>query len=159
MSRYDREAALRYAEQWALARNPRFLNFDRLGGDCTNYVSQCLYAGIKEMNYTPVYGWYYSSSYKRTPSWTGVAFLYEFLVNNKKAGPRAEEVARPLVSPGDIAQIGHADGRFFHSPFVVAVTPEEIYIAAHSHDCWMRPLSSYAYDRVRYLHVTGSGDA
>ena len=156
MSRYDREAALRYAQQWALSRNPNFLNFDRMGGDCTNFVSQCIYAGCREMNYTPAQGWYYTSGYKRSPSWAGVEFLYQFLIKNRTQGPRAMEVDKQQVRPGDLTQLGHANGTFYHSQLIVQVTPEEIYIAAHSYDCWMRPLSSYTYDRGRFLRVIGS---
>ena len=36
---YDRKAAVEYARKWAYGRNPQYYNFDRLGGDCTNYVS------------------------------------------------------------------------------------------------------------------------
>ena len=60
---YRREAALQYAKQWALGRNPRYYNFEELGGDCTNFASQCIYAGSGVMNYTPVTGWYYTVSY------------------------------------------------------------------------------------------------
>ncbi len=55
---YRREAALQYAERWALGRNPRYLDFEKLGGDCTNFASQCIYTGSGGMNYTPVMGWY-----------------------------------------------------------------------------------------------------
>ena len=41
---YDRQAAVDYAHRWAYHRNPDFYNFDELGGDCTNFASQCLYA-------------------------------------------------------------------------------------------------------------------
>jgi hypothetical protein len=41
---YDRARALAYAEKWALSRNPAYFSFDGLGGDCTNFISQCLYA-------------------------------------------------------------------------------------------------------------------
>ena len=80
--KYDRKKALEYAKEWAFKRNPKYLNFENIGGDCTSYVSQCMYAGCKVMNYTPIYGWYYKSSYDRSPSWSGVEFLFNFLVNN-----------------------------------------------------------------------------
>lgn len=67
---YDRAAAVRYAHRWAYGRNPRFYNFDELGGDCTNFASQCLYAGTGIMNYMPTYGWYYLSSNDKAPAWT-----------------------------------------------------------------------------------------
>ena len=67
---YDRQAAVAYAHRWAYLRNPAFYNFDKLGGDCTNFASQCLYAGAGVMDYTPTFGWYYNSQYSRAPAWT-----------------------------------------------------------------------------------------
>lgn len=53
---YDREAAVAYAKRWAFSRNPAFYDFSRIGGDCTNFASQCIYAGAKVMNFTPTFG-------------------------------------------------------------------------------------------------------
>ncbi|MBR4879641.1 MAG: amidase domain-containing protein, partial [Clostridia bacterium] len=55
---YNRLAAVRYARKWALSRNPMYYNFDETGGDCTNFASQCIYAGAGVMNFGPLYGWY-----------------------------------------------------------------------------------------------------
>ena len=48
---YDRQSAVDYAKLWAKARNSRYMNFDGMGGDCTNFASQCLFAGTGIMNY------------------------------------------------------------------------------------------------------------
>ena len=40
----DAEKAVRYAGKWAYGRNPAYFDFDGLGGDCTNFISQCIYA-------------------------------------------------------------------------------------------------------------------
>ncbi len=151
---YDRQAAVSYARRWALDRNPAFYSFDRIGGDCTNFASQSIHAGTKIMNYTPVMGWYYRSSYDRSPSWTGVGYLYNFLINNKSVGPYARVVSQEEAEPGDIVQLGTNDGRFYHSPVITAVTPQ-ILVAAHSDDSLDRPLSSYVYDQARFLHIEG----
>lgn len=45
--RYNREKAVEYARRWAYDRNPQYYNFDPIGGDCTNFVSQCLFAGSR----------------------------------------------------------------------------------------------------------------
>ena len=45
MLRYNRRAAVAYAHRWAFRRNPVFYDYEGLGGDCTNFASQCLYAG------------------------------------------------------------------------------------------------------------------
>ena len=50
---YNRENAVAYAKKWAYGRNPKYYDFSDLGGDCTNFASQCIYAGSGIMNYTP----------------------------------------------------------------------------------------------------------
>ena len=151
---YDRNAAVAYARKWALDRNPAYYNFDGIGGDCTNFASQSIYAGARTMNFTPVMGWYYRSSYDRTPSWSGVEYLYNFLVNNKSVGPYAHVVSQDEAAPGDIVQLGTSNGHFYHSPVITSVSPT-IMVAAHTDDSLNRPLSSYIYDQARFLHIDG----
>ena len=151
---YDRDAAVAYARVWAMLRNPVYYDFERIGGDCTNFASQCLYAGARRMNFTPVMGWYYRSSYDRTASWTGVEYLYNFLVNNKGVGPYARLVPQREVRPGDIVQLGTREGHFYHSPVVVAIAPM-LLVAAHTNDAMNRPLDTYTYDVARFLHIEG----
>ena len=150
---YDRRSAVAYARRWALSRNPAYYDFEKIGGDCTNFASQCIYAGSGVMNGTPTMGWYYRSVNDRTPSWSGVAYLYNFLVNNRSVGPYARLVLRDEAQPGDIAQLGH-NGDYYHSPVITAVSPR-ILVAAHTFDALDRPLDSYAYETVRLLHIEG----
>lgn len=152
---YNRQAAYDYAKKWAFGRNPAFYDFSAIGGDCTNFASQCIYAGARAMNYTPTFGWFYRSANDRTPSWTGVEFLYNFLVNNEGAGPFAKEVPLNELEVGDIVQLGRATGDFYHSPVVVGVRRGNIYVAAHSYDAFNRPLSSYRYEQARGIHILG----
>ena len=150
---YDREKAVAYAHRWAMGRNPAYYDFQEIGGDCTNFASQCIFAGAGVMNYTPLYGWYYISASDRTASWTGVEYLYNFLIGNRGAGPYAESVRREELAPGDIVQLGSPNGVFYHSPVVVAVTGnglDGILVAAHTEDSDWRPLSTYRPARVRY---------
>lgn len=157
---YNREKAVQYAHKWAYARNPAYLDFEKLGGDCTNFASQCIYAGSGMMNYTPVYGWYYISSYNRTASWTGVNYLYDFLVNNKGPGPFAEVTDVSDAQPGDIAQLSFSDGRVFdHSPVIVSAgNPpgrDGILVAAHTYDTDYYRLMEFEPVYIRYLHIIG----
>ena len=151
---YDRQAAVAYAKVWALLRNPLYYDFEHVGGDCTNFASQCIYAGAREMNFTPVMGWYYRSSYDRTASWSGVEYLYNFLTGNEGVGPYARVVTAQEVQPGDIVQFGTQQGHFYHSPVIVAVSPL-ILVAAHTDNAINRPLDTYAYDVARFLHIEG----
>ena len=41
----DRTRAVEYARRWALSRNPIFEDYTGIGGDCTNFVSQAIFAG------------------------------------------------------------------------------------------------------------------
>jgi len=157
---YDRQAAVAYAHRWAYYRNPNFYNFDELGGDCTNFASQCLYAGSGVMNYTPTFGWYYNSQHSRAPAWTGVQFFYNFLTRNPESpGPIGEEAGPDQVNPGDFAQLRFHPGAFSHCPIVVEVggppTLENILVAAHSEDADYRPLSTYPAVEVRFLRILG----
>ena len=76
---YDRKAAVLYAHQWAYGRNPRFYDYENLGGDCTNFTSQCIYAGSGIMNFTPTFGWYYIDANQKAPAWTGAPYPWNFL--------------------------------------------------------------------------------
>jgi hypothetical protein len=152
---YNRTTAVEYAKRWALSRNPRYFDFSDYGGDCTNFISQCLYAGSNIMNYTPTFGWYYITSYDRTPSWTGVNFLYDFLVNNTGPSVYASIASLSHVEPGDVIQLGDATDRFYHSLLICGFTHSDILICTHTNDSYMRPLSSYHYATIRYLHVEG----
>ncbi len=151
---YNRTAAVSYARKWALRRNPAYYNFDNIGGDCTNFASQCIYAGAGVMNFTDVFGWYYRSSYDRTPSWSGVEYLYNFLTTNKSVGPYAQVMSQRDVLPGDIVQLGTTSGDFYHSPVITSISPM-ILVAAHSDDALDRPLNSYNYGMLRFLHIDG----
>lgn len=152
---YERSAVVEYAKKWALSRNPAYLDFEELGGDCTNFASQCIYAGSGVMNWTPVMGWYYASSNRRTASWTGVEYLYRFLTTNQGPGPYAKEVDATDALPGDLVQLGTASGHFYHSPVIVENGSAGILVAAHTFDAWRRPLNTYVYDRARFLHILG----
>ena len=61
---YNRSNAVLYAMEWAFSRNPQYYNFDPVGGDCTSFVSQCIYAGSNVMNYDKINGWYYINGYE-----------------------------------------------------------------------------------------------
>ncbi len=152
---YDREKAVRYAREWAFGRNPAYYDFSRLGGDCTNFASQCIFAGSGIMNFTPVYGWFYRSLNDRTASWTGVEYLYNFLTANDGAGPYAEVAPLSRLERGDIVQLGTETGDFYHSPVVVGFAGRSILVAAHSDDAYGRTLTSYRAAVMRGIHILG----
>jgi len=158
---YNRTAAVLYAHQWAYGRNPAFYDYEKLGGDCTNFASQCIYAGAGIMNFTPTFGWYYIDANQKAPAWTGVEFLWNFLTRTQfTPGPAARPCRLQDLLPGDVIQLSFQGERFQHSPVVVSVgwpvTPENVLVAAHSYDADNRPLSTYDYQSIRFLHITGA---
>ena len=158
---YDRRAAVSYAHRWAYGRNPAYYDYEHLGGDCTNFASQCIFAGSGIMNFTPTFGWYYIDANQKSPSWTGVPYLYNFLTRDGVAvGPVGEPCAMEDLRPGDLIQLSFKGDGFQHSPVVVAVrfpiVPENILVAAHSSDADNRPLSTYEYRDIRFLHMIGT---
>ena len=159
---YNRAAAVAYANEWAYRRNPEYFDFSELGGNCTNFASQCLYAGSGVMNYTPIYGWYYISLNNRAPAWTGVDELYRFLTTNRGSGPRGRVTGLGEIRDGDIIQLKFDNGpRFAHSPVVVDAgnnTPSGILVAANSYDANCRPLSTYNYVDIRPIHIVDVGE-
>lgn len=161
---YNRRAAVEYAHKWAFGRNPEFYDFSEIGGDCTNFASQCLYAGSGVMNFTPDLGWYYIDPNNRAPAWTGVPFFWDFMTRkNRTVGPWGINSTINLIRPGDFVQIRFRESGpiFAHTPVVVSVgyppNLSNILIAAHSNDSDNRPLSTYEnVDEFRFLHIIGS---
>lgn len=160
MKYYNRGAAVEYARKWALSRNPVYYDYELLGGDCTNFCSQCVYAGARVMDYRQTFGWYYKSANDKSPSWTGVEFLYNYLTRkNPTPGPWGYETTIENIRPGDIVQMSFGLGRFSHSPFIIAVLPEvvtldSILVAAHSEDSLDRPLSTYSFTDIRFIRIS-----
>ena len=158
---YDRKAAVLYAHQWAYGRTPRFYDYENLGGDCTNFTSQCIYDGSGIMNFTPTFGWYYIDANQKAPAWTGVEYFWNFFTRKTfSIGPVGEVSALEQMRPGDIVQLSFKGGSFQHSPVVVAVgevpSLENVLVAAHSYDADNRPLSTYEFRDIRFLHITGT---
>lgn len=159
---YDRERAVAYARRWARDRNPIFFDFTGRGGNCTNFVSQCIFAGCCQMNFTPDFGWYYISPNERAAAWTGVEFFYNYITDNAVGpgvgnglGPFGREVQNRLLLPGDVIQLGRRDGDYYHTLIVTGYGRRTYLVSAQSDDALNRPLSSYNYDRIRYIHIEG----
>lgn len=154
---YNRNSAKEYAKKWAYQRNPAYYNYDSLGGDCTNFVSQCVFEGSKTMNYSKN-GWYYKDGNDKSPSWTGVEFLHNFLINNKSVGPFAKKTQIEELDVGDIIQLSFNGTTFGHSLFIVEKlgnSLDNIFVATHTFDSYGRRVSSYNYEKERFLHIEG----
>lgn len=157
---YKRDRAVEYADFWAYRRNPEYYSFSGIGGDCTNFVSQCIYYANGVMNYTKDFGWYYIDINDRAAAWTGVDFFYNFITTNEGVGPYGEETSIENIEIGDVIQMQfNDDSTFQHTVIVMSIdgepSPETIRVAAHSNDSNCRQLDSYQYQAIRFLHILG----
>ena len=152
---YQRENAVAYARKYAFSQNSQFANFAGIGGNCTNFVSQSIYAGSCEMNYTPTFGWYFISLDDRSPSWTGVDYFYNFIIENADVGPYGREATSDELELGDVIQLARESDGYYHSLLVVGFDGEDILVAAQTDNAYARPLSSYDYDYARYIKILG----
>ncbi|MBR3133201.1 MAG: amidase domain-containing protein [Clostridia bacterium] len=150
---YNRDKTVAYAKKWAFGRNPKYYNYDNVGGDCTNFISQCLYNGSKVMNYEKTTGWYYINGNNKSPSWTGVEFLYKFIVNNKGVSIFGKEVKEDEIEIGDVIQLSFDGSSFGHS--LILVNKNEMTVAAHTFNTYNRKLSTYIYEKARFIHIVG----
>jgi hypothetical protein len=160
---YLRENAVLYARKYAFVRNPLFATFEGIGGNCTNFVSQCILAGSCVMNFTPIYGWYFLSLRRRSPSWSGVEFFYNFITQkpeyvqeNGGVGPYGVEAPTTMIEPGDVVQLANEQGTYYHTLMITGTEGDDFLVSAHTNDARNRPLSTYNYASARFLHIRGA---
>ncbi|MBQ8372354.1 MAG: amidase domain-containing protein [Clostridia bacterium] len=152
---YIRDRAVSYAKKYAFSQNPVFGNFRGIGGNCTNFVSQAIYAGSCVMNYTPTYGWYYRSLDDRSPSWTGVQYFYNFMTANTGVGPFGHDATIDELEIGDVIQLGREEDGYYHTLLVVGFDGDDTLVSAQTDDAYGRPLSTYTYDFARFIKIDG----
>ncbi len=159
---YNRARAVEYAKTWAFSRNPLFIDFTGRGGDCTNFVSQSIYAGSCQMNFTMDFGWYFITSENRAPAWTSVEYFYDFITGapnfisrNGGIGPYGIEVGAEGVVEGDVVQLADSSGDFYHTLLITGFRNGQTLVTAHSNDALDKPLSEYNFADLRYIHIEG----
>ena len=116
--KYNREKAVAYAMKWWNRNNPAFPIFSV---DCTNYVSQCLYAGGAPMWGAPnrETGWW-SDITNWSLSWSVAHSFYWYFLSEPR-GIQAVEVKSPTeLYVGDVICYDfQGDNRWDHVTIVV----------------------------------------
>lgn len=154
---YNRERATAYAKEWAFERNSQYLNFDGMGGDCTSFASQCLYAGTGVMNYTKDTGWYYNSPNDRAAAWSGAEYFIKFMLNNNGVGPFAAALSVNQLDVGDFISLSNGTV-YYHTLVVTGFSGSVPLVAAHTDDSYMRRLDTYHYDSAQGIHIIGANN-
>ena len=108
------------------------------------------------MNYNKN-GWFYKNGNNKSPSWSGVEFLYNFIINNKGVGPYGFEIPITEINLGDLIQLSFDGEKFGHSLIAVKIKKpvnlDNIFIAAHTYDSYNKPISEYNFKKVRFIHI------
>ena len=131
---YSGEKAAEYALRYALVPNPSYQYFSSHGdggGDCTNFISQCLHAGGAAMAFGTSSPWWYNNmgtsqtdDDKHSISWAVANSLYWALrtrCGEKIPGIKAQEVDDlGLLRIGDIIQYENIGGAIYHSAIITS---------------------------------------
>ena len=164
---YDRAAALAYADQYAMTRNDSWADFSYSGGNCQNYVSQCLLAGgIPADPYGDAVWTYGGEGYERSGSWASVSQFVSYAAANTGYG-LAAQVGAPYGSgqPGDIIQMGDGDGEGWHHTVLIrdVVTNGsgavvDYLVNSNTNDMRNYPASLYGYPVFALTRIAGWND-
>lgn len=136
---YMRNKAVKYALDYALKPNTKYKYMKSMGddgGDCSNFVSQCLAAGGAPMAYGPQRPWWYNkrnssdtSKHTWSQSWSVAHSLYWCLKvrgNINIPGVKAIEVpSLDMLELGDLIQYEDSSGIIYHSAIITAFTTEK----------------------------------
>jgi hypothetical protein len=158
---YDRYQAWYHAYHWWNDFDPAYGVYGNNGiygnDDCTNFASQSLRAGGCAFDNTGDYQWFYYGYYipDRTPSWTGVVPMWDYLVHNNWTGPNGVQAWVDGIELADIVQLDFGAG-FQHTPVIVNIydrTFDGIRVATHSDPHYNYPVSAWGGATVRFCHI------
>lgn len=141
-SSYDGAKARNYAAKYALSYNSNYSNYNGRGGDCTNFVSQCIYAGGIPTDAT----WK-----KNSNAWIRVTELRNWLVKKRYA---KEFTWQSNAKEGDLVQLYNSSNGWYHSLIITYKrTDGQLFVSSHSADYYNRALANYT-SKMRYLILT-----
>lgn len=162
---------VKYACEFALKNKNDRLFYTAGNSDCTNFVSQCIWASFG--NYNPLDNNYTISNIKQercmiknvwlgnkyggTTAWENVEALWSFILNKEGVNAKGINQNKPAsdlnlneISEGDIVQVRKRnDYRYSHSTYVTLVKREDgessIYVSQHSYDKLNRNLEDLIF--------------
>lgn len=160
-----------YALEFALKNKNDRLFYTAGDSDCTNFVSQCVWASLG--NYNPLDNDYTVSNIKKekcmiknlwlgnqyggTAAWENVEALWTFILSRPEFKAKGVNQNQPLsnlnlddISEGDIIQVRKRnDYRYSHSAYVTSVKKDKdsnfIYVSQHSYDKLNRNLEDLIF--------------
>lgn len=167
MQNYSREKAIKYASDYAMTPNSEYNYFkiyNETGGDCTNFVSQCLHAGGFIMDFNGRAPWWYRQNgiSKATAdtcsmSWSNANSLYWCLkMRNqlKLTGIKGMEVDdMSELELGDIIFYENLKGIINHSALITDIVQNIPYISQHSVEAFNIPPFKPTKKKMHFVKI------
>ena len=164
--KYDRRSATSYAMQYALEPNKYYKFYEFVngnGGDCTNFVSQCLRAGGASMDYNNVRPWWYDERGKASICWAVANSLFWYLKTNQRLnrnaikGLEVEDLSK--IEIGDVVFYENYNKSIFHAAIITSFTEEsgsrQPRISQHSYNQINETyIKSYDYKKAHFIKIT-----
>ena len=173
---YSSGDAVNYAMAWVdpikvIRNEDDFGIYDDYGGNCNNFISQCLNAGGIPMDnigdIKTQWKWYDDAvnfdeiPSGRSPSWAGVEEFYTYASENTGFGLKAV-VGDNVYSgrPGDVLQFAK-DGDWVHSVIITEVVKDDqgnvldYLVNSNTTDRINYPVSAYGYIDLRLIKIMG----
>lgn len=162
---YSRPDAVEYAKKYALSPNPKYKYFpliDDNGGDCANFLSQCLKAGGAPMTYQGEHQWWYNAKPNDATwsiPWAVAHSLYWTLKINEESnftGPKGKEVFDiGEMELGDLLFFSNNENKIFHSAIITGFFGNEPLISQHSFEALNIPyFKSWNAFRIHLLKIS-----
>lgn len=146
-SDYESSDAVQYAEDYYDNYNDDYPDWGPSGGDCANFVSQCLHAGGKPMEGTPGTSaeatdwsnWFSEGSTRNTKkvssTWRGANAFKSYWHSNATDDNEFTEVDSDSFDfgwKGDAVSLLNSNGRAFHTLIIVGYDSPDFICRAHS---------------------------
>ena len=151
---------MNYAIKWCYFRNSQYYSY---GQDCTNFVSQCLFAGGIPMTFNVNYDVWHSMRYKNGKSWSDYSWKVSAswrLCNDNFKYFKKSKYAKQVITIYDNKesvkfasnklQIGdpiyfddNNDGIPNHAAIITKIKNKKIYYTAHSTSNMNKDLEKY----------------
>lgn len=168
---YNREAAAEYAVRWSSvlneARNIEL--WDNYKNDSGNFISQCIYSGIKRMDTKGNYIWkwfdgnvnYNDENKGCSMSWTEGDNFWLYCTGNDRRGLCAyTDIAGGQLEKGDIVQLltaGSVDSQIIITDIVTDINGRKLdfLVSGHNSDLVSYPLSALHCSEMRFIKILG----
>lgn len=144
---YSYSDAVSYANKYYKNYNSNYPDWNSAGGDCANFISQCLYAGGKSMKGTPgtkeaaenFANWFSkgtSLNVKNVSStWRGADAFRNYWQTNATSYKKFTSVDSKSFAygyKGDAVSLLNSNGRAYHTMIIVGYSSPDFTLAAHT---------------------------